>query len=157
MEGCGLREASVAACPPVPLALDTHPPSHPPRWSHSAAPSSLLRESTVGSPCFLPLPSWKVPRAVALGAHGGCCCVLEQHCRNTYPPERGGFWSHLGSRAWSRGQILPSLPHIQLSQAEGPPTLAGLLQYILLLLLMSDATRQAPFKRWTNSLSLSQP
>lgn len=42
----------------------------------------------------------------------------------------------------------------QLSQPEGPPTLAGWLQYILFLLFMSDASRQAPLKSGQKNLSL---
>lgn len=41
----------------------------------------------------------------------------------------------------------------QLSQTEGPPTLAGLLQYFLFLLFMSDASRQTPLKSLTKPFS----
>ena len=62
------REASVATLPSCASSPRAPLLSHPLRLSYSAVPSSG-ESSTVSSPCFLPLPSWKVPRMLGLWGH----------------------------------------------------------------------------------------
>ena len=144
MDGCGLREASVAALtscasspqhpPPLhilqgSLILQHHPASS--GKAQSAAPASYLCHP---GRC-LELWLWGHTAAAAVSWSGTAGVHTHQD------EEDSGLTSVLG-----HGVRASLLPHTQLPQAEGPPTLAGLLQYILLLLLMSDATRQAPLK-----------